>query len=301
MKNKLLTITLVLVVLLGIGLMLYKPVMQHFIIPKVHDHISEKTKKTPVSTYDKNNKDVNKALKDYYKKNKISYDGTKFSDQMANGAFKDGFNLNGKDSSYPHGLGKNGDGGSSGTGDSNGSSYEGLPNITFDYGQVKAVGHSDLSNINTHYDKRLLTGHIALPSLGVSMPVLEGVSNTNLYVGAGTLKPFQQMGKGNYALASHHMPDEYSNFSRIGQLQKGSMILLSDGHKVYEYRTSSVKNMPTRSSHVVDDVPGKKMVTLVTCYNTYGSADRNGNARIVVQGDFVKTHSMHSDYGQYFR
>ena len=33
----------------------------------------------------------------------------------------------------------------------------------------------------------------------------KGLDNVGLYYGAGTMKETQQMGKGNYALASHHV------------------------------------------------------------------------------------------------
>ena len=170
-----------------------------------------------------------------------------------------------------------------------------LPELSYDYGKVKPVSELDLSTLNPKYDKRLLTGHIAMPAIGVNLPILEGVSNANLYAGAGTLKPYQKMGTGNYALASHFMPDGVSNFSKIGQLQKGNRILLSSGKKVYEYKTISVKNMPINSSNVVNDVKGKKLVTLVTCTDIYGSS------RTVVQGEFVKKHKMNSSYGSYFK
>lgn len=286
--GKIIPILITLLIIVGIGLMLYKPLMTHFFIPQAHSKISNDAKQTSPSEYGKNQQLSDDALKDFYKKHGIKYDPKNFSSQMDNDVFK-----NGLDSNKYFGNGKK-----KGFGSGN---YKGAPDLSFDYGRVKAPGSTDLSSINPRYDSRLLTGHMAIPAIGINMPVLQGVSNANLYAGAGTLKPFQQMGKGNYALASHHMPDQYSNFSRIGQLQKGNRILLSNGKKVFEYKTVSVKRMPTRSSSVVNDQAGKTEVTLVTCVNTYGTSDQNGNARIVVKGDFVKSHSMSSQFGKYFK
>lgn len=286
--GKLIPILISLLIIAGIGLMLYKPLMTHFFIPQAHSKISNDAKQTTPSEYGKNQQLSDDALKDFYKKHGIKYDPNNFSSQMDNDVFKTGF-----DSSNYFGNSKKKGFGS--------GVFKGAPDLSFDYGRVKAPGSTDLSSINPRYDRRLLTGHIAIPAIGIDMPVLQGVSSANLYAGAGTLKPFQKMGKGNYALASHHMPDQYSNFSRIGQLQKGNRILLSNGKKVFEYRTVSVKRMPTRSSSVVDDQAGKTEVTLVTCVNTYGTSDQNGNARIVVKGDFVKSHSMGSQFGKYFK
>ena len=290
--GKLIPILISSLVIAGIGLMLYKPLMTHFFIPQAHSKISDDAKQTAPSEYGKNQQLSDDALKDFYKKHGIKYDPKNFSSQMDDDAFKNSF-TGGFDSSKYFGDSKK-----KGFGSGN---HKGAPDLSFDYGRVKAPGSTDLSSINPRYDRRLLTGHIAIPAIGINMPVLQGVSNANLYAGAGTLKPFQQMGKGNYALASHHMPDQYSNFSRIGQLHKGNRILLSNGKKVFEYRTSSVKQMPTRSSSVVNDEAGKKEVTLVTCVNTYGTSDQNGNARVVVKGDLVKSHGMGSQFGKYFK
>lgn len=274
-KSKLPIILCIAIALIGLGLVFYKPIMTKFIIPKMHDHISKVAKDTSASTYNKNQNQLNQLLKSGLKSSDIKYNPNKFSQNM------DEFN-NGIANSLNNNV-TEGNGNSKNT-----------PNVSFDYSKIKPASETDFNTINPNYDKRLLIGHVALPSLGIDLPIIEGVADSNLYVGACTLKPFQQMGKGNYALASHHMPDEYSNFSRIGQLQKGSMILLGNGHTVYEYRTSRVEVMPINSGQVIDDVKGDKLVTLVTC------TDTRGTARIVVQGKFVKTHKMSSKYGQYF-
>lgn len=275
-KSKLPIVLCIAIALIGLGLVFYKPIMTKFIIPKMHDHISKVAKDTSASTYSKNQKDLNQLLKSGLKSSNIEYDPNNFSQNM------DDFN-----NSVANGLSNNN------VTEGNGNSKN-TPNVSFDYSKIKPASETDLNTINPNYDKRLLIGHVALPSLGIDLPIIEGVADSNLYVGACTLKPFQQMGKGNYALASHHMPDEYSNFSRIGQLQKGSMILLGNGRTVYEYRTSRVEVMPINSGQLIDDVKGDKLVTLVTC------TDTKGTARIVVQGKFVKTHKMSSKYGQYF-
>lgn len=289
--GKIVPTLIILLIIVGIGLMLYKPLMTHFFIPQAHSKISNDAKQTSPSEYGKNQQLSDDALKDFYKKHGVKYNPNDFSSQMDNKVFKDSFTDFDASKYF-------GDGNKKGFGSGN---YKGAPDLSFDYGRVKAPGSTDLSSINPRYDRRLLTGHIAIPAISINMPVLQGVSDSNLYAGAGTLKPFQKMGKGNYALASHHMPDQYSNFSRIGQLQKGNRILLSNGKKVFEYKTSSVKRMPTRSSSVVNDEAGKTEVTLVTCVNTYGTSDQYGNARIVVKGDFVKSHGMGSQFGKYFK
>jgi len=178
----------------------------------------------------------------------------------------------------------------------NGGADKKNPDLTYDYGNVKPYDETNWDTVNPKYDSRLLVGHIRIPAIHVNLPILEGLSNTNLYIGAGTMKPYQKLGQGNYALASHHMPDEYSNFSQLGALRKGNHVYMSSSKYVYDYKVDTVKKMPTNSGNVVNDVPGKKMVTLVTC------TDIHATARVVVQGHFVKKEPIKGDLGQrYFK
>lgn len=63
---------------------------------------------------------------------------------------------------------------------------------------TEAVIRAQLSN------KRLpVIGGVAVPTVGINLPIFKGLSNEGLLWGAGTLFPDQVMGEGNYALASH--------------------------------------------------------------------------------------------------
>ncbi len=49
-------------------------------------------------------------------------------------------------------------------------------------------------------------GGIAIPELGINLPIFKGLGNTELIYGAGTMKEEQVMGgENNYSLASHHI------------------------------------------------------------------------------------------------
>lgn len=274
-------IILIIIVIIGLCGLAYKPFLEKFFIPHAHDKISQEAKKTSGNQYAKNLGNINKQLDLQNWANKANKRFQYNNKPKSNTATIPGQEINLNDLNN--------------TVKDNDKYNDSLPDLTYDYGKVKPASELDLSTLNPNYDKRLLVGHISMPAIGTNLPILEGVSNANLYAGAGTLKPYQQMGKGNYALASHFMPDGVSNFSKIGQLQKGNMILLSNGKNVYKYKTISVKNMPINSSSVVNDVKGKKLVTLVTCTDIYGSA------RTVVQGEFVKKQSINSQLGKYFK
>ena len=92
--GKIIPILITLLIIVGIGLMLYKPLMTHFFIPQAHSKISNDAKQTSPSEYGKNQQLSDDALKDFYKKHGIKYDPKNFSSQMDNDVFKNGFDSN---------------------------------------------------------------------------------------------------------------------------------------------------------------------------------------------------------------
>ena len=117
-----------------------------------------------------------------------------------------------------------------------------------------------------------VVGGIAIPEVGINLPIFKGLGNTELTYGAGTMKEDQVMGgENNYSLASHHV------FGIAG----ASDMLFSplDKNKVYTYVISEVKVVQPTEVAVVDDTPGKSEVTLVTC------TDAEATQRTIVKGE----------------
>lgn len=123
-------------------------------------------------------------------------------------------------------------------------------------------------------------GQLRVPAVKLDLPIGVGVSNTVLVRGAGTLKADQQMGKGNYALAGHYMTAQRLLFSPLKGVRNGDSVYLSDQRRVYRYRVTRVQVVDRYRVEVIDDVPGKRLVTLVTC----ASAKRGEPKRLVVRG-----------------
>lgn len=137
---------------------------------------------------------------------------------------------------------------------------------------------------------------IAIPDLGINMPIFKGVDDQSLYYGAGTTKENQTMGQGNYGLASHHVFGIVGAtsllFSPLEHAQEGQEIYLTDKEYVYTYTIISVKRItPTQSDILDDPKPGTDpLVTLITCTDNYA------RGRIAVQGALVKKTSYdHTD------
>ena len=154
----------------------------------------------------------------------------------------------------------------------------------FDFDSVKAI--SSEAVLSSQWDAQQLPviGGIAIPEVEINLPIFKGLDNVNLCYGAGTMKPNQKMGEGNYSLASHHIftAENASQmlFSPLVNAKEGMKIYLTDKEKVYTYVIREVKHVTPDRVDEIEDREGIKEITLVTC------VDYNATERIIVKGDF---------------
>lgn len=151
--------------------------------------------------------------------------------------------------------------------------------VGYDFNKVKSVDISDIINARLNPQETYVVGGIAVPSVGLNLPIALGLSDYVLVTGAGTLKENEKMGEGNYALASHHMIQKELLFGPLVNIELGAVIYLTDLTTIYQYRTNFKEYVaPNRTELIADDqVKDKPIVTLVTC-------DQTGNQRLIVQG-----------------
>ena len=150
------------------------------------------------------------------------------------------------------------------------------------------LSHGNNASNNTQgkrEDSFLSLGGIAIPELGMNLPIFAGLDNESLYYGAGTMDANQVMGQGNYALASHHVfgiaGDSEMLFSPLERAQNGQKIYLTDKSKVYTYEIDTIKRVkPDQGAEVLAEriTP---TVTLITCTDAYATE------RIIVQATLV--------------
>ena len=157
--------------------------------------------------------------------------------------------------------------------------------ITYDFKQVESI--RTIPN-DTTLNRNLLRGQILIPEVEMNLPIVEGVSNENLYTGASTMKPNQRLGEGNYALAGHLMPDPNTLFSPLKAVNLGMNVLLTDMGTVYTYQISDIKEVPASAIEVISDEQGDGLLTLVTC------SDVEGTNRLIVQAELVNEQSINS-------
>ncbi|WP_074415432.1 class A sortase [Streptococcus suis] len=158
---------------------------------------------------------------------------------------------------------------------------------TFDFDQVQSISTEAILAAQWDAQRLPVIGGIAVPELGINLPIFKGVFNTSLMYGAGTMKENQEMGKGNYALASHHIFGVTGAadvlFSPLDRAKNGMKIYITDKTNVYTYVIDSVEIVSPESVYVIDDVEVRTEVTLVTC------TDYNATQRIIVKGVLEST------------
>lgn len=147
----------------------------------------------------------------------------------------------------------------------------------FDYNSVSTITTLEANPvINTQN----VVGGIYVPSVNMMMPIMYGVSQDVLKNSAGTMKPEQRMGEGNYAIIGHNSRNQNALFAPIRRINEGDSMYITDKNKVYEYKMTVKKVVQPTAIHVIDDVEGKKILTLLSC-------NKDGTKRVVVQGELV--------------
>lgn len=156
----------------------------------------------------------------------------------------------------------------------------------FDFDKIVSLDLETVLKSTQYRDQLYVVGGIAIPEVNLNLPIYKGVSNYTISAGAGTMKPDQEMGEGNYALASHEMSDNKTLFGPIKLLPQPSdtkdiIIYLTDLEYVYEYKMIKNFIVAPEQSEVIEDVPGKRLLTLVTC-------TIDGSQRVIIQGELER-------------
>ncbi|MEG0294818.1 class A sortase [Enterococcus sp.] len=157
---------------------------------------------------------------------------------------------------------------------------------TFDFDQVQPVDLDAVIRAQLSGKILPVIGGVAIPSIDVQLPIFKGLDNDALLFGAGTFDPEQKMGEGNYALASHRIEETTILFTRLDEVQLDETVYLTDMENIYTYNVTVSKRIEPTEVEVLDEVEGKKMVTLITC------GERAGVTRWLVQGELTDVTSV---------
>lgn len=132
--------------------------------------------------------------------------------------------------------------------------------------EVKRLTLSQMNQVDAKKVTRSFgTGLLEIPSIGMNLPILEGVSQANLSVGAGTMKAGQELKKGNFSLAGHYMTDAGLLFGGIKRVNYGDSIKIMYRNNRAIYHVIETKRITKSDSYVTFDSQGEGLLTLVTC------------------------------------
>lgn len=157
-------------------------------------------------------------------------------------------------------------------------------NVTYNYDDVRPVTYDEVMAAQQNPQNIYSLGEIVVPSVGIHLNIGAGTSNYTMMVGAGTLRPDTEFGKGNVVLASHFMGD-YSDllFSPLKRVSIGDDVYLSDMQHVYHYKITEYKVVSPDHTEVVEQTT-EPTITLITC------DDLNAVNRVVVKGRLTNTY-----------
>lgn len=158
---------------------------------------------------------------------------------------------------------------------------------SFEFSDVQSLSTEAVINAQWQAQKLPVIGGISIPEVSMNLPIFKGLDNVGLYYGAGTMKEDQQMGQGNYALASHHVfgitGASDMLFSPLDRAKIGMKIYITDKEKIYTYTTSSIESVAPERVDVINDTEGVAEITLVTC------EDAAATSRTIVKGTLEST------------
>lgn len=149
---------------------------------------------------------------------------------------------------------------------------------SFDFSSLENITSSSLFSLSG-FEEHHAIGVIYSPEIEMEVPIFKGLSNTDLFVGAGTMKEEQCMGEGNYALASHNWRDQTTLFSALHRAEKGMSLFLTDLENIYEYEIDVIEMVHPNRIDLIEDTD-ETILTLVTC-------NHDGTERLIVQATLV--------------
>ena len=164
---------------------------------------------------------------------------------------------------------------------------------TFDFDSIEEISTSGTWLSPEYIDKRLIIGRLYIPSIEVNLTVFNGISNSILHAGVGTMRPDLTMGEGNFPIAGHYSRDKGILFGDLISVEIGDKIYLTDNVKVYEYEVYETRAVEVTEVEWIEDAiakeHGKPIISLMNCYYVDG---QNSGDRYFVFGELIETSDL---------
>nr|WP_307990817.1 class D sortase [uncultured Niameybacter sp.] len=133
-------------------------------------------------------------------------------------------------------------------------------------GAVPLIEESVSAIVEGQVVKGEVMGMLAIPSVDIELPLLEGTTQEELKIGAGHMEGTALPGQvGNCAIAGHRSYTFSKMFNRLGEVKEGDVIVLTQQERSYTYKVSEIFIVEPESTWVLEPVEDKKVLTLITC------------------------------------
>lgn len=160
---------------------------------------------------------------------------------------------------------------------------------SFDFDSIEEISTSGTWLSPDLIDQNLIIGRLYIPSIDLNLTVFNGLSNSILHAGLGTMRPGLTMGQGNFPIAGHYSADSDILFGNLISVEIGDKIYLTDNEKIYEYKVYETRIVDATEVKWVENTVakehGKPIISLMNCYYVDG---QNTGDRYFVFGELIE-------------
>lgn len=133
------------------------------------------------------------------------------------------------------------------------------------------------------YDIAGISKTMNIPAIDLTVPIVDGISDENLHIAPARFETSKRPGEmGNFAVAGHRYYTYGRDFNRLDEIAVGDEIEVIVGINAYTYTVTEVFVVEPEEIWVLDDVPGMRTITLVTC-----TPIRVATHRLIVRGELT--------------
>ncbi|MDR0381321.1 MAG: class D sortase [Oscillospiraceae bacterium] len=132
-------------------------------------------------------------------------------------------------------------------------------------------------------------GAVKIPKIGISVNLMDDVTQTHLRLGAGFVRGTALPGRpGNCSIAGHRVTARMHPFRHLDKMAAGDYVFVKYGEHTYVYETTETFVVSNKERWIMDPVPAEKyLLTLITCHPV-GSARQ----RLILRARLVEIDGM---------
>lgn len=161
----------------------------------------------------------------------------------------------------------------------------------FDFDSILEINPSGAFLESSQVDETLIIGRLIIPSIDLNLTVFNGVTNSILHAGVGTMRPGLKMGEGNFPIAGHYTRHKNTLFGDLTSVEIGDSIYLTDNDQTYEYKVYETKTVqPYEIEWIYDEVADQRGTPVISLMNCYYVNGKNSGLRYFVFGELIEVH-----------